>query len=240
MGIISETRRIPRRWLLCSSNIAATSAARRAGAAAREMVRLSVLVCLSLALPVVRAQKNYAVAKVLGSAAGSSITGTVKFEQDASAALGDMTVTYDIKNMPPSPPQGFGFHVHQYGDTRITDKLTTMAAHFVPFMICEDPDDTTCQDDAVHGLPPNSRRQPGDMGNIPCPDALVGCDDTSAGGDVSGTLVIGQQKMSLTDSMRSIVGRVIVIHSGTAPHPNPNPPANRNLKQNLGGTTPQP
>ena len=210
----------------------------------RVMVRLSVLVWLSLALPVVRAQKNYAVAKVLGSAAGSSITGTVKFEQDASAALGDMTVTYSITGLPPSPPNGFGFHVHQYGDTRITDKLTTMAAHFVPFMMCDDPTDAVCkamiENDSVHGMPPSTRRQPGDMGNIPCPDALVGCDDTSAGGDVLGTLVIGQQKMSLTDSMRSIVGRVIVIHSGTAPHPNPNPPANRNLKQNLGGTTPQP
>ena len=214
------------------------------------MVRLSVLVCLSLALPVVRAQ-NYAVAKILGSVPGSAIEGTVTFEQDASApATGvteqpPMTVTYDIKNLPSnSPPLGFGFHVHQYGDTRITDKLTTMAAHFVPFMMCDDPTDAACkamiENDSVHGMPPSTRRQPGDMGNIPCPDALVGCDDTSAGGDVSGTLVIGQQKMSLTDSMRSIVGRVIVIHSGTAPHPNPNPPANRNLKQDLGRTTPQP
>ena len=193
------------------------------------MVRLSVLVCLSLALPVVRAQ-NYAVAKILGSVAGSAIEGTVTFEQDISAPESGvteqppMTVTYDIKNLPSnSPPLGFGFHVHQYGDTRITDKLTTMAAHFVPFMICEDPQDTTCQDDAVHGMPPSTRRQPGDMGNIPCdPDVFDGCTDTSAGGVVSGTLVIGQGKMSLTDSMRSIVGRVIVIHS----------------QQDLGGTTP--
>ena len=183
------------------------------------MVRLSVLVCLSLALPVVRAQ-NYAVAKILGSVPGSAIEGTVTFEQDASApATGvteqpPMTVTYDIKNLPSnSPLLGFGFHVHQYGDTRITDKLTTMAAHFVPFMICEDPDDTTCQDDAVHGLPPNSRRQPGDMGNIEV-----------TGGAAEGTLTIGQGKMSLTDSMRSIVGRVVVIHS----------------QQDLGGTIPQP
>ena len=199
------------------------------------MVRLSVLVCLSLALPVVRAQ-NYAVAKILGSVPGSAIEGTVTFEQAASApATGvteqpPMTVTYDIKNLPSnSPPLGFGFHVHQYGDTRITDKLTTMAAHFVPFMICEDPDDTTCQDDAVHGLPPNSRRQPGDMGNIVAENSVA-----------KGTLTIGQGKMSLVHEMRSIVGRVIVIHSKTAPHPNPNRPAHRNLKQDLGGTTPQP
>ena len=190
------------------------------------MVRLSVLVCLSLALPVVRAQ-NYAVAKILGSAANSPIAGTVTFEQDASAPLGAMTVKYSISGLPPSPPQGFGFHVHQYGDTRITDKLTTMAAHFVPFMMCDDPTDADCkamiENDSVHGMPPSPRRQPGDMGNIPCDeDAFDGCSDTSAGGVVSGTLVIGQGKMSLTDSMRSIVGRVIVIHS----------------QQDLGGTTP--
>ena len=52
-----------------------------------------------------------------------------------------------------------------------------------------------------------------------------------------GTLTIGQGKMSLVHEMRSIVGRVIVIHSKTAPHPNPNRPAHRNLKQDLGGTT---
>ena len=177
----------------------------------RVMVRLSVLVWLSLALPVVRAQKNYAVAKVLGSAAGSPIDGYVKFEQDAGAPLGDMTVTYKITSLPDDGPKGF--HVHQYGDTRNTTHLTTMAAHFVPFMICEDPQDTTCQDDAVHGMPPSPRRQPGDMGNIEV-----------TGGAAEGTLTLGQGKMSLTDSMRSIVGRVVVIHS----------------KQDLGGTIPQP
>ena len=54
------------------------------------MVRLSVLVCLSLALPVVRAQ-NYAVAKILGSVAGSAIEGTVTFEQDISAPESGVT-----------------------------------------------------------------------------------------------------------------------------------------------------
>jgi len=212
------------------------------------MVRLSVLVCLSLALPVVRAQ-NYAVAKILGSVAGSSIAGTVKFEQDASAPLGDMTVTYNIENLPSNSPKlGFGFHVHQYGDTRITDKLTTMSAHFVPFQICDTPkeDDMTqeeweeameraraeCEKDSTHGLPPNPTRQPGDMGNIVAENSVA-----------KGTLTIGQGKMSLVHDMRSIVGRVIVIHSKTAPHPNPNPPLNRNCnrnpKQDLGGTTPQ-
>ena len=149
------------------------------------MVRLSVLVCLSLALPVVRAQKNYAVANIRGTAAGPDIAGTVTFEQDASAAEGDMTVTYSITGLPDGRPEGFGFHVHQFGDTRITDDLSTMAAHFVPFMICDEPlVDITCQDDAVHGLPPNTKRQPGDMGNI-----------NAADGVAAGTLTLGERKM---------------------------------------------
>lgn len=175
------------------------------------MIRLSVSICLSLALPVALSQ-NYAVASIRGAADGSSISGTVTFEQSESDPLGDMTVTYNIKGMDAGLK---GFHVHQFGDTR-GDNLTTMAAHFVPFCLPPEMDPTTgeppagasCQDDSVHGLPPNGlpaphglRRQPGDMGNI---DVVDG---------VKTTLTIGQEKMSLTDSMRSIVGRSIVIHS---------------------------
>ena len=77
----------------------------------------------------------------------------------------------------------------------------------------------------MHGFPPSTIRQPGDMGNIVAENSVA-----------KGTLTIGQGKMSLVHEMRSIVGRVIVIHSKTAPHPNPNRPAHRNLKQDLGGT----
>jgi len=58
--------------------------------------------------------------------------------------------------------------------------------------------------DSTHGLPPNPTRQPGDMGNIVAENSVA-----------KGTLTIGQGKMSLVHEMRSIVGRVIVIHSKT-------------------------
>ena len=172
------------------------------------MVRLSVLVCLSLALPVVRAQKNYAVAKIRGTAAGPDIAGTVTFEQDASAPLGDMTVTYSITGLPDGRPEGFGFHVHQFGDTRITDNLSTMAAHFVPFMMCDNPTDAECQatieDDSVHGMPgmePLERRQPGDMGNIPCDADYAGCSKSNAAdGVVAETLTLSEGKMRSTQN----------------------------------------
>lgn len=171
------------------------------------MIRLSVSLCLPLALPVALAQ-NYAVASIRGAADGSSILGTVKFEQSESAPLGDITVTYSITGLPAGQK---GFHVHQFGDTRVTDTLATMDAHFVPFCIPPEMDPTTgeppagasCQDDSVHGLPPSPKRQPGDMGNI----------EADNNGVAAATETIGQGKMSLTDSMRSIVGRVVVIHS---------------------------
>ena len=167
------------------------------------MSRLSVSVCLSLALPVALAQ-NYAVANIRGAADGSSIKGTITFEQSASDPLGDMTVSYSINGMDAGLK---GLHVHQFGDTRGAN-LTTMAAHFVPFCIPPEmvdgvPPAGGCEDDSVHGLPPSVKRQPGDMGNIDVVDGVA-----------EATLTIGQGKMSLTDSMRSIVGRSIVIHSG--------------------------
>ena len=82
--------------------------------------------------PVVRVQ-NYGGGDS-GVGGGSCIEGTVKFEQDAGTAY-DVTVTYSIKNLPNDGPKGL--HVHQYGDTRNTTHLTTMAAHFVPWRICE-------------------------------------------------------------------------------------------------------
>merc|ERR1719230_887290 len=61
-------------------------------------------------------------------------------------------------------------------------------------------------------------RQPGDMGNV------VAAPD----GSVDTTITIGQQKMSLSDPLRSIIGRTVVFHSnrddGSAPYGNAGPP----------------
>lgn len=160
------------------------------------------------------AQTNTAVAKMRGARVGTddAIAGTVTFEQSTADPLGDITVTVALTGM--TPGQTHGFHVHQFGDTRVTDALDTMSAHFVPYCMPPEADEDCtiedckitggCADDQVHGLPPSPQRQPGDMGNI-----IVEADGT-----VTGALpnCCGQQKMSLTDPLRSIVGRVVVIH----------------------------
>ena len=101
---------------------------------------------LGLALPA--AAQNFAIAEIKGAqiadATGAkwaggyqSVTGYVKFEQAAGEAnsLAPVTVTYEISGLPAGT---YGFHVHQYGDTRITYNLASMAAHFVP--TCVPPD----------------------------------------------------------------------------------------------------
>ena len=101
-----------------------------------------------------------------------------------------------------------------------------MAAHFVPqcaFEIVVNPDGSVsenkpCKNDQKHGLPPSIVRQPGDMGNL---------DVTSTGASTT-TVAIGQKKMSLSDSLRSIIGRTVLIHAnvddGTHPYGNAGPP----------------
>ena len=124
-------------------------------------------------------------------------------------------------------PGTHGFHVHQYGDVRTTSGLQTMSAHFVPMcsfeiVVGEDGQASSvnpCASDQTHGLPPSTDRQPGDMGNI------VAANGTGA---VSTTIVLGQQKMSLSNGLRSIVGRAVLVHSreddGTQPYGNAGPP----------------
>lgn len=194
---------------------------------------MRAFVC-SLCAASAAAQAYYGVAEIRGSEARyRSVSGTVKMYQDATCPGGltvcDMTVEYDISGLTDGV---HGFHVHQYGDTICvvppctgTDTyvdypdLSTIAKHFVPFCIPPSPDaegnmpEDVCANDQVHGYPPAVRRHPGDMGNI-----------TSAGGVAQGSFVLSQQKISLVDPLRSVIGRVVNVHSlnddGTQPYGN--------------------
>jgi Cu-Zn family superoxide dismutase len=159
-----------------------------------------------------------AIARVHGATGiDSNVFGSVIFEQQT--ALGDVTVRVEIEGLRP----GFhGFHVHQYGDVRSTSDLTTISAHFVPYCAPPNIDENGqqvggCEEDQVHGLPPNATRQPGDMGNLE-----VGPDGSLT--QASRVLTIGQSKMSLSDPLRSIIGRTILIHAerddGSQPYGN--------------------
>ena len=183
-------------------------------------MRATVLSCLLL-LPLVAAI-NVAVANIRGSTTVTPVSGWVRFEQDETDPLADVTVRINVTGLPAGE---HGFHVHQYGDVRSTSDLSTMAAHFVPFCIPPEvaPGGGTqqeggCEQDQRHGIPPSVTRQPGDMGNI-----VVGASRT-----VQQTLTIGQQKMSLSHELRSIVGRTVVFHSlrddGSQPYGNAGAP----------------
>ena len=135
----------------------------------------------------------------------------------------DVTVTWE--NLQGLSEGEHGFHIHQYGDITSNSPATT-GFHFVPVQICS-PCETvnssnistgTCTDDyelcisdSMQGWPPSQDRHPGDMGNI----------TANSNGESSGTRTLGQGKMSLEDSLRSIIGRAVSIHqnpdNGTSP-----------------------
>jgi Cu-Zn family superoxide dismutase len=128
-----------------------------------------------------------------------AVGGTVTFEQ--AAPLGDMQVTFDLTGVTPGE---HGFHVHQYGDDSVsTGALDTMGQHFISFCVPE-PGEGSPECSSAHGFPPSVVRQNGDMGNL------------TAQGDctVKGSAVFGQQKLSLSESVRSIVGRAVLLHVG--------------------------
>lgn len=97
--------------------------------------------------------------------------------------------------------QLFGFHVHQYGDLRVVGDTTTTGKHFMVNCANLEPI-AGCQDDQTHGYPPSLVRHYGDMGNLTS-DAL---------GNAVFSQLIGQNKMSLTDPLKSILGRTALIH----------------------------
>ena len=78
-----------------------------------------------LALPLAMAQAPYrAIAQMRGAMGiDSQVYGTVLFEQ--LQPLGDVTVTVNMGGLRPGV---HGFHVHQFGDVRSTNDLSTISA----------------------------------------------------------------------------------------------------------------
>ena len=147
-----------------------------------------------------------------------SVTGTVRFEQAPDEPLGDVTMTYEISGLPANGTHAV--HIHEFGDLSVTYNLRSMGAHFVPVCVhsgvgadgnapavteatCANASTRPCECDQRHGMPPSAIRQPGDLGNL-----------VSTGGIVSGTLVLGQEKLSLqAHPLYAILGRALVVHS---------------------------
>lgn len=145
---------------------------------------------------------KYAVAKIESSDGSATVSGFVQFIQIAD---GDVLMSYSLTGLTPGK---HGIHVHQNGDCTDTKTLKTLGYHFIPIMSCDPEGDKdkyeACKNVSFHGMPPEVKRQSGDMGNI----------DVSAQGVATGSVLLGQSKLSLTDQFLSIIGRSVVIHAG--------------------------
>ncbi|ORY26870.1 superoxide dismutase Cu-Zn [Naematelia encephala] len=104
---------------------------------------------------------------------------------EQEAAGAPVTVTGEIKNLDPSAERGF--HVHQFGDN--TNGCVSAGAHFNPL-------------GKNHGAPEDAERHVGDLGNV----------KTDSAG--TATIKITDKHISLFGA-ESIIGRSVVVHSGT-------------------------
>jgi len=95
------------------------------------------------------------------------------------------TISYDISGNDSSAQRGM--HVHQFGDN--TNGCTSAGPHFNPFS-------------KTHGAPEDEERHVGDLGNF----------KTDAQGNAKGTIT---DKLIKLFGKESILGRTIVVHSGT-------------------------
>ena len=133
----------------------------------RSITATAIAACWIASADSVLAFSNHiAIARVTGSGLMPNVQGTVVFEEVSLKAV-DVTV-----NITGCIPGTHGFHVHQFGDIRKKDvsgqlTLAYVGKHFIP-MCTNDEGTNQCENDQIHGNPPDIKRQPGDMGNIVC------------------------------------------------------------------------
>lgn len=162
------------------------------------------------------------VARIHSTAAagdGVKITGDLIFTATKVGGKNVMKVEGTLNGI----PDGIhGFHVHQYGDESTTPEgKNRYGAHFVPkCKSLPDPDcnpvmggpcvpkEDKCKKMEVHGLPPDDRRQSGDMGNI----RVIGGQATSLPGSLLEAKIFEQDKMSFDGGDQSVLGRAVAIH----------------------------
>ena len=113
----------------------------------------------------------------------SNISGYVKFTEQEQEQ--DKTVRIDVNLSGLKPNSLHGFHVHEAGD--LTDKCTSMCAHFNPF-------------NKTHGGPESKHRHVGDLGNL----------QANKKGDAK--YYYHDHLIKLRGSKCNIIGRGLIIH----------------------------
>jgi len=102
------------------------------------------------------------------------------------ASASDPTpISWDITGNDPNAKRGV--HIHTFGDN--TNGCTSAGPHFNPF-------------NKTHGAPGDETRHVGDLGNV----------DTDANGNAKGSKT---DKLVKLIGPESIIGRTVVVHSGT-------------------------
>jgi len=109
------------------------------------------------------------------------IKGTVNFSEDLDKNM----VKIDLNLTGLKPNSAHGFHVHEAGD--LTDKCTSMCAHFNPY-------------GKTHGCPGMTQRHVGDLGNIV----------TNNKGDAKYSFY--DNVIKLRGTKCNIIGRGLIIH----------------------------
>jgi Cu-Zn family superoxide dismutase len=112
----------------------------------------------------------------------SQIKGTVKFTEIENKVRIDL----NLRGLKPNFQHGF--HVHEAGD--LTDKCTSMCAHFNPYK-------------KTHGCPGKTERHVGDLGNI----------ETNSKGEAKYTFY--DNMIKLRGHTTNIIGRGLIIHEDT-------------------------
>ena len=109
------------------------------------------------------------------------IKGTVIFTENFKN--NNIKIDVNIKGL--NPNSLHGFHVHEAGD--LTDKCTSMCAHFNPY-------------DKTHGCPGTKERHVGDLGNL----------ETDNKGTANYTFF--DNVIKLRGNKANIIGRGLIIH----------------------------
>ena len=110
-----------------------------------------------------------------------NIRGNVKFTEDLENNV--VIINLNISGLKPN--SAHGFHVHEAGD--LTDKCTSMCAHFNPY-------------GKTHGCPGMTQRHVGDLGNI----------HTNSKGEAKYTFY--DNIIKLRGTKCNIIGRGLIIH----------------------------
>jgi Cu-Zn family superoxide dismutase len=110
-----------------------------------------------------------------------AIKGTVKFTED----IKENKIKIELNITGLKPKSKHGFHVHEAGD--LTDKCTSMCAHFNPF-------------GKNHGCPGRKERHVGDLGNIV----------TNSKGEAK--YIFYDNVIKLRGTKCNIIGRGLIIH----------------------------